>query len=119
MTRTEAQERIEESFARESATPSIGAKDRDAYVEEQKAKLRACLIDPVPVTAIASDWAQRYGGQTSEVRKMVALAHSDGKWLLYDEATGDFATANGAAVLGGPLSLLGFQSKDALAEWLG
>ena len=109
---------LEASLARQSATPCTWREDRDVYIDEQKQALRASLIEPVAVTATASDWAQKHAACDNEERSYVAVARSGDTWLLYAPHSGEFAKAFGP---GGkaPLSLLGFASTDALAEWLG
>jgi hypothetical protein len=77
------------------------------------------VVEPVEVDAVASDWAQQYCGQPDTVRKLVALARSEDKWLLYDHEKDEFSLAYGEVLPGSALSLLGFASDDALAEWLG
>ena len=70
------------------------------------------------VAAIASEWAQKFAGCDSQEREYVAVARLEDTWLLYAPQSGEFAKAFSR---GGkkPLSLLGFSSNDALAEWLG
>ena len=119
MNRLDALAAIEASLARPCATPCTWREDRDTYIEEEKAKLRACLIEPVAVQAIASAWAQQHCGQTGDTKSMYAIAHRESAWLLYEPDTGMFALAFDLNAQPGSLSLLGFSSSDALAEWLG
>ena len=109
---------LESSLARPSSTPCTWSDNRDAYIEEQKQSLRASLIKPISVAAIASEWAQKYAQSDAQERQYIAVARSEDTWLLYEPNSGEFAKAFGS---GGkePLSLLGFASDDALAEWLG
>lgn len=81
MTRAEAPRILEESFARPSSTPTLKGNDRDAYLAEEKDRVRACLIDPVEVSATASDfeWAKDAFGRNGEMHRMIAIArHSMG-----------------------------------------
>jgi hypothetical protein len=119
MNRIEALAAVEASFAMPSATPCTWREDRDAYIAEEKAKLLACLIEPVEVQAVATDWAQQYCGQTNETKSMIAVARRENSWLLFEPNKGVFALAFGTSTQLEPLSLLGFASTDALAEWLG
>jgi hypothetical protein len=119
MNRAEAARAIEESFARPSATPCTWREDRDAYIREKQSELRESLIEPFEVQAVASQWAQQYCGQSSQVRSLVAVARSGTNWLLFDLTQSEFALAFGEPGPNGPLSLSGFSSPDALAEWLG
>jgi len=118
MNAEESLRELEASLARPSATPCTWRADRDAYLAEMAANLRSHLISPMKVKAVASEWAQRYADQSSEVREMMALVRSEDTWLLYDPKQKVFAKAFGNN-LEAPLSLLGFSSDDALTEWLG
>jgi len=109
---------LEASLARPSSTPCTWREDRDAYIDEQKQSLRASLIEPAIVTAIASDRAQENAAQGSEEQTYIAVARSEDTWLLYSPHSGEFAKAFGPSGKQ-TLSLLGFASNDALAEWLG
>jgi hypothetical protein len=117
--RVEAAQVLGESLARPSATPCTWREDRDSYIREEQEKLRACLVEPKEVEAVASAWAQQYCAQSGAVRRLTVVARSEEKWLLYEPGTGLFSLAHGAENSAQPLSLLGFSSTDALAEWLG
>lgn len=121
MTRAEALKILEESFARPSSTPTLRGNDRDAYLDEEKGRLRACLIEPVEVTATASgfEWAKEAFGRNGEVHRMIAIARSDQWWLLYDPASSLFADAFESKSFSDHLCLRDFPSDDALAQWLG
>lgn len=119
MTADDARRILEESFAHPTPTPSRRL-DRGAYIEEHKTALRRLLIDPVLVTAVAGDWPQRYvAGTKNEPRPFYAIARNDTTWLLYDPTTKVFTKASNASESSGSLELIGFESTDALAEWLG
>jgi hypothetical protein len=108
------------SLERDSCTPCTWRPDREAYIEEETDSLRRRVVQaPYEVRAVASDWAQEFCAQPSTVRTLVAVAQSGEQWLLFDPASGTFAKAFGRAGQPEPLSLLGFESADALAEWLG
>lgn len=109
---------LEASLARPSSTPCTWADDREAYVEEQKRSLRSALLPPRMVKASAGTWAREYAGADAVEREYIALAHSEETWLLYCPRTRQFAKAFGSPD-SQVLSLLGFSSDDALAEWLG
>jgi hypothetical protein len=120
MTDHPATHALEESLAGETSTPCTWRPDRENYLAEQSSRLREAVLNaPITVTAVASDWAQQYCGQSNEVRHFVAVARTDDTWLLFDPKTAEFAKAFGASDQPEPLSLLGFASRDALAEWLG
>jgi hypothetical protein len=119
MDRARANALLRQSFAGPCATPSGWREDREAYLAEQRAALEASQIEPVLVRAVACDWAQRFvEGSDSAVRSFYGIARVEDTWLLYSEETGLFAKAWGPEP-SEPLSLLGFASADALAEWLG
>jgi hypothetical protein len=119
MGNAEALRELEESLSRPSSTPCTWRADRDAYLEEMRTQLRKRVIDPIQVTAVASGWSQQFASQTPEVREMLAGAREGDTWLLLDPKSREFAKAFGGDAKAGPLSLLGFSSTDALAEWLG
>ena len=109
---------LEASLSSPSSTPCTWASDQEAYINEQKASLRASLISPRTVLAVGSVWAQKYAEADDQEREFVALASSGESWLLYCPRTGQFTKAFGSPD-SRVLSLLGFSSEDALAEWLG
>ena len=102
---------------RPSSTPCTWRNDRDAYIAEQQAGLRASQIDPIAVTAAAGPIAQQHFGYDGIARQYFALARNGETWLLYSQGTGEFAKAFGVSP--DKLALLGPSSPDALAEWLG
>jgi hypothetical protein len=111
---------LEKSLQGETSTPCTWRADREVYIREEAEALRQRVIDaPYEVQAVASDWAQQFCGQSGTVKTMFAVANSADQWLLYDPASDAFAKAFGKQGQSEPLSLLGFASADALAEWLG
>jgi hypothetical protein len=110
---------LEASLAAGSSTPCTWRADRDTYIQEQSQALRQAIIEPHPVRAIASAWAQQHCGATAQVVELVAVARAGENWLLFNQQTGEFSLACATGSNTQPLSLLGFASKDALAEWLG
>jgi len=121
MTRAEALKVLEESFARPSSTPTLRPGSREAYLDEEKQRLRDAVIEPIKVMATASDfeWAKEEFGRNGEMHRMVAIAREEEKWLLYEPEKSRFAQAFELKGIPDPLYLLGFSSDDALAEWLG
>ena len=118
----DAVEALESSLAQDSATPDFGASDRIAYLNEQRAKLRALVIEPVPVVAHAGPWAQEHCGLSAEPYHMLAVAYSpegSGQCLLYNPVTRLFSLAYGHVTDQDGVDLVGYSSDDALAEWLG
>jgi hypothetical protein len=113
---------LEASLAKDSATPSMGAQDREVYLQEQRADLRTCIMEPVLVVARASAWAQQYCGLNAEPYSMFAVAYYKGQvgqCLLYNPENGLFSLAYGHIDDPAGVELVGYASKDALAEWLG
>jgi hypothetical protein len=109
---------LKESLARPSRTPCTWRPDRDGYIEEQRAALLSCVIQPIQVQAAANSWAQQYvAGTIGQVRSFLAVARQEDAWLLFCPETRVFGKAFGSDA--SSLSLWGFFSEDALAEWLG
>lgn len=48
---------VEASLSRPTGTPNISDLLRDKFIEQEKAKLRASLIEPIQIHAYLSDWA--------------------------------------------------------------
>ncbi|MGY3265479.1 hypothetical protein [Lysobacter sp. HA35] len=119
MDRSQALQLLEESFARGSNTPCSWASDRNAYIAEQQDKLRACVVDPFLTLVATGEWAQKHCSRSAEPYPLYTIAKLGSQWLFYSEPTGEFFLGYGD--LGNPegLSMLGFSSSDALAEWLG
>ena len=117
MDRSLATQKLNEAFARPTATPCTWRDDRDSYISEMQEQLRASQIDPIPVSAAADTVAQQHFGHDGVVRPYYAIAHSGETWLLYSQDTGEFAKAFGKSPES--LALLGPTSPDALVEWLG
>lgn len=104
------------SFSRGSSTPSTWVADRDTYIAEQCSELLDAVIEP----ALASITSEAFSyGEKQELggTLLYAIARSGTRWLLYSAELERFALAFGERPDG--LSLLGFSSSDALAEWLG
>ena len=116
MNKQEAREVIEDSLSRGSGTPVTWTKDRDAYIAKASSGLLSSLIDPVPVRIV--DETYKYDVKMQmEASEIFAIARRDDDWLLYSPARRIFSRAFGPNE--DRLSILGFASPDALAEWLG
>jgi hypothetical protein len=118
MNRSEARRVVEESLSRPSSTPDYGDADRDSFLEHERNGLRACLIEPIAVRAQASRWAIEHTGLADRPYDLIAVAKSGSCWLLYDPALAEFYKASEGQA-DGMLWLVGFRSRDALAEWNG
>ncbi len=87
MTRAEASAILEASFGRPTSTPSY-EHERPSFLEQQRDRLRACQIEPVKIIAVASRWSQEHLGLDGDAHDFVAIATSEGEWLLYSERAG-------------------------------
>lgn len=112
-----AVEAFEASLAAGSSTPDYGAEDREAFLNGQRDVLRGLAIQPAVVIARPSGWAKAHGEFREASYEMIAVAGTGVRWLLFDPTSGMFSLAEGS--LDGELELIGFRSKDALAEWNG
>lgn len=116
MNRADARIAIERSLAKESATPTPGTDNRDAYIREKARELRVALIEPVSVRIVGESF--EYGAKRDlEQTALFAVAHQGRNWLVYSPERDLFSLAFGTDPM--ELSILGFASDDALAEWLG
>ena len=84
----------------------------------ERDKLLRLVIEPTKVKAVPSDWARSYAVLRNDSYDMFAIAGKGQSWLLFDPCTEEYALANGDPK-SGILELIGFSSKDALAEWRG
>jgi hypothetical protein len=113
---------VEASLSRPTGTPNTSELARDEFIEQEKAKLRASLIEPIQVQAYPSEWATEQCGLADKVYDFVAVA-SEGDsgtyWLLLDPATNNFYKAWRGVESGEKMYLLGYHSDDALTEWRG
>jgi hypothetical protein len=116
MNREEARLAIERSLAKESATPTLGPDDRATYIRIKADELRDALIEPRPACIVSESF--EYGAKEDfEQTKLFAIAHQGENWLVYSPERDVFSLAFGIDPMA--LSMLGFASDDALAEWLG
>lgn len=107
---------IQDSLARGSSTPCTWKPDRDAYILRKSQELLEKLIEPVPASVIGRAYDHDNEGLEPYTGSF-AIAHSDDHWLLYLTSSGHFALAYGRDP--SELRALGFDSPDALTEWLG
>lgn len=116
MTKADARAAIDRSLARGSATPATWVEDRRTYIEERSAELQAALIEPIRVFVVGESFS--YGVKKQlDGTELFAIARRDDHWLLYSPQFELFSLAFGADEK--DLSIVGFASDDALAEWLG
>ena len=107
---------LKESFGRGSSTPSSWVADREAYIAEKCCELLDAVIEP----ALASISAEIYNygvKQELEAAHVFAIAKLGTNWLVYSPEADRFSLAFGERP--DKLTILGFSSSDALAEWLG
>lgn len=117
MNQIQAIEAIKVSVAKGSNTPILGNLGKNTYLADELSKLLVCCIDPVPVTVVGETY--KYGVY-EEISKyhIFAVAQRDNYWwLLFIPEIDKFSLAFGASI--DSLTILGFASDDALAEWLG
>ena len=117
MNRADAEAVLDASLARGSSTPNTSALPYDEFLENEKSKLRRCLIDPVEVSAYPCKWAVDYAGFEDKEFQLTSIASDGQDWLLYDKTSGLFYLAQ--KDVNDRLFLIGFCSDDALAEWRG
>jgi hypothetical protein len=116
MNKAQALAAIQASFERGSNTPCSWASDQEAYIAQKQNELINLLIEPVAASII--DEVFSYGAKEELSSKAVfAIARKEDKWLLYAPSTDVFSLASGESP--STMSILGFSSSDALAEWLG
>lgn len=116
MNRADASIAIERSLNKESSTPTLGTDDRDAYIREKASELRKALIEPVSVGIVGESY--EYGAKKDlEQTALFGVARQGSNWLVYSPELDLFSLAFGTDAM--ELSILGFASDDALAEWLG
>ncbi len=116
MNRERAVSALKESLNRESSTPCTWADDREAYILAKSSELLASVIEPALATISGETF--NYGvKQELERTTVYAIARSSSNWLLYAPELDRFSLAFGEVT--NSLTILGFSSNDALAEWLG
>jgi hypothetical protein len=115
MTHADAFELIRASVSRGTATPSFG-RFREEYIRTQSDHLLAAVIEPQLVHVVGETYSH---GVLKQLRSenVLALAREEEKWLLYRPTKGEFCLAYGENSY--ELTIWGFSSVDALAEWLG
>ncbi len=107
---------VQDSLARGSSTPCGWESDRDAYILRKSQELLQKLIEPVPASVVGRAHDYDNEGLKPYIESF-AIAHSDDHWLLYLTSSNHFALAYGKDPA--ELRALGFDSPDALTEWLG
>jgi hypothetical protein len=116
MTKEEAISIVKESIGRGSSTPCTWRDDRDKYIEEESKKLLQRIIDPVEVHITSESFS--YGTlEKFKGIKIYGIARSEKGWLLFNPKLKSFSLAFGKTP--SDLEILGFDSNDALTEWLG
>ncbi|WP_139222764.1 hypothetical protein [Paracidovorax wautersii] len=116
MNKAEALAAIQASFKRGSNTPCSWATDPATYITQKQSELLELVIEPI--TAKITDETYRYGvKQELASTPDFAIARRASTWLLYAPTTEVFSLAHGDSPEN--MSILGFSSSDALAEWLG
>ena len=117
MNKEDANSLLLESFSKGSSTPINGAKNRDEFIKSENERLLELVIEPTPVIAQTGEWVKKYGEFDKDKYEMIAIAGRGDNWLLYNPETKMFSLSYGE--LNGKITLIGFASDDALAEWRG
>lgn len=107
---------ITDSLNRGSCTPCTWREDRDVYIREKSEELLKVVIEPIPVTIRGEIFNS---GTLDDFRgkKIFGVAQRGDHWLLYAPELNRYSLAFGHDPCS--LTILGFSSDDALAEWLG
>jgi hypothetical protein len=116
MNRVQAIAAVQSSLEKGSSMPCTWPDDREAYIASESKKLLECVIDPSPAKIVAESFNYGLKDKLDHV-EVFAVARREDNWLLYVPESGEFSLAYGAAP--DSLTILGFGSPDALAEWLG
>jgi len=115
LTRDQVIEAIRESIARGSCTPTL-AEPRAEYLARETDRLLAAVVDACVATVVGEIY--QYGVyEQLKSEQPLAIAQDGERWLLLRPAKGEFALAYGPGAE--QLTIWGFSSSDALAEWLG
>ena len=115
MTREDAVDLIRASVSRGTATPSFGP-SREEYIRTQTDRLLEAVVEPQLVRVVGETYCH---GVLQDLRSesVLAVAREEEKWLLFRPSRGEFCMAYGRSQ--NELTIWGFSSADALAEWLG
>ena len=116
MNKYEAIEVIKNSVAKGSCTPNTSELEREEYIAERTEELMDSVIEPLGVVV---EKEIHHHGTLEEMsgKKSLVIARTKDHWLVYVPETGNFSLAFGGNE--DALTILGFSSDDALAEWLG
>ncbi|MDB5804342.1 MAG: hypothetical protein JWN73_1664 [Betaproteobacteria bacterium] len=110
---------VEASFARSITTPNTSKLPWDEFIEQEKAALRQCLVEPFAVIAKPGAMAIAEFGFENKTYEMIAIANADAIWLFYEPASGFYYKGWNEEGDRASLYFLGFCSDDALTEWRG
>jgi hypothetical protein len=116
MNRYEAIEVIRNSVAKGSCTPNTSELKREVYIAKMTEELLDSVIDPLGVV-VAMEIHHHGTLEEMSGKKSFVIARTRDDWLVYVPETGNFSLAFGRNE--DALTILGFSSDDALAEWLG
>jgi len=116
MTKTEAITKIKESLLDEPQVLTPKNSTYEIYVKERAIALIESVIEPKPITVNGACFPQYYL-ELYQNSSVWVIANSGDNWLLTLEDKQEFALAFGENP--NNLTMLGFSSSDALAEWLG
>ncbi|MBY6189331.1 hypothetical protein KUV22_02770 [Microbulbifer agarilyticus] len=116
MTKYDAVERIRKSI--DSGAQVITPKGLiyEKYVESQTQFLLDHVIEPVQAKVTSACFPE-YDFENYKNSEVWCIARSGNSWLLHNVNENEFALGFGESEAS--ISMLGFSSPDALAEWLG
>ena len=112
----DAETKLLKSFDDEPQLITPKGKVYAEYVEEKKQQLLSFLITPVVGKVVGASMPD-YAYEMYKGSKVWVIANWKDNWLLTLEDKQEFALAYGSSTE--ELTMLGFSSSDALAEWLG
>ena len=116
MDRSEAVKVISESLSKGTSSPFVGFPDRDEAVREAGEALLSDVLEPFKVAVTAASFPE-YDFVEFSGSEVYAIAGDCKHTLLFSPTLGKFALGWGENPEA--MTMLGFASDDALAEWRG
>jgi hypothetical protein len=120
METTDAQRLVRESLSipnEDCSAWSPPDRDRDEFLNERRSELARSLVEPYRVSVTPDQSARTFGAWEARPYTMFIVAKGEmNSVLLLNSETGCFSL--GSVDAAGTVYLLGYSSKDALAEWV-
>lgn len=117
MDRARAVEILKASFSHSNAVPAVDGENYAERLKDEREKLLARVVEPLPVLVRADRLAAKKG-PVEGLHPMHLIARDGSKCLYYCARSGHFFLGDGPVDNVGEFTMLGFSSDDALAEWL-